>query len=112
MPCESTAVSAAKKDPVFLFLLTACFIFAAAVRIFVFTYADHLDQETVFRTTESYLHSPSPFYYLGNAGIVQGGTGEQRGYYLLNSLLMFFINQPVGLAKLTSLLFGILTIIP
>lgn len=87
-------------------------IIASALRVFTFLHTQHMDFESVFRITESYQYSKiNPWYHFWNLGIISGGTGGQRGYYLLNSLLMSIINSPDIIARLSSLFFGILSIV-
>ena len=99
-----------KKTIYLLFFL--CIVIASALRIFTFFHTQHLDFESVFRITESYQYSRvNPWYHFLNLGIISGGTGGQRGYYLINSLLMSIINRPDMIARLSSLAFAILSIV-
>ncbi len=99
-----------KKIIYLLFFL--CVIIAAALRIFVLFHTHHLDFESVFRITESYQYSKiNPWYHFRHLGIISGGTGGQRGFYLLNSLLMSLIDQPDLVARLSSMAFAILSIV-
>ncbi|MFH1093326.1 MAG: glycosyltransferase family 39 protein [Candidatus Omnitrophota bacterium] len=99
-----------KKIIYLLFFL--CIIIASALRLFTLFHTHHLDFESVFRITESYQYSKiSPWYHFWHLGIISGGTGGQRGYYLLNSLLMAIINQPDMVARFSSMVFAVLSII-
>ncbi|MFC1709116.1 glycosyltransferase family 39 protein [Candidatus Omnitrophota bacterium] len=93
-------------------LLIVCLIFAASLRIFTFSNTDHLDFESVFRIMDSYGRVQNPFVFLNTTQVITSGTGGQRGYYFLNSLLMSIFDNPVIVSKITSLLFGLLSIIP
>ena len=93
-----------------IYILLLCLLSALAVRLFVFLNTDHLDFESVFRVHDSYQFADNPLKLLWGTEIIHSGTGDQKGYYFLNSLIMYFIDRPVEAAKMTSLVFGIFSI--
>ncbi|MCG2704199.1 MAG: hypothetical protein L6366_07495, partial [Candidatus Omnitrophica bacterium] len=96
----------------FIFLLlTVCVLYGITIRLFVLYNSDHLDFESVFRVQDSYRFAKHPAIFLYKPVIINSGTGGQSAYYFLNSLLLFFIDKPVLITRLTSLVFGILSII-
>lgn len=94
-----------------VYILLICLLLAIAVRSFIFLNTDHLDFESVFRVHDSYQFADKPFKLLWGTEIIHSGAGGQKGYYFLNSLIMHFIDRPVGVAKMSSFIFGAFSII-
>lgn len=97
----------------FSFLLVCIFIlFAIVLRVFAFLNTDFFNDEEVFRRMDSYTFSQHPLRILSDNSIICVVSGCQRGFLFLNSLLMHFVDNPVLISRLTSLIFGILIIFP
>ena len=92
-------------------VLAICLFLAIIIRAFIFLNTDHLDFESVFRIRDSYQFAGNPLKLLWGTEIIHSGTGCQKGYYFLNSLLMSFIDRPVEICKITSFVFGVFSII-
>jgi hypothetical protein len=60
----------------------------------------------------SYRFVENPWEILKGTEIIRDGTGGQKGYYFLNSLLMHFIDKPIIVSRISSFIFGILVLIP
>ena len=92
-------------------LLITCLLLGIAIRIFIFTNSDHLDFESIFRTQDSYRFADNPGAFLSKPTVIHSGTGGQRGYYFSNSLLLYFVDNPIIITRLTSFAFGILSLL-
>lgn len=96
---------------VFLFLFL-CITIACALRCFVFFNTQHLDSESMVRIIFSYRFSENPWKLLPGTKIIEYGTGGQQWYYFLNALLIHTFDHPIFISRFSSLIFGLLVIIP
>jgi len=94
---------------VFLFL---CITIACALRYFVLLNTQHLDGESIVRIIFSCRFSENPWKLLSGVKIIEYGTGGQQWYYFLNALLIHIFDHPIFISRLSSLIFGLLVIIP
>ncbi|MCX5701641.1 MAG: glycosyltransferase family 39 protein, partial [Candidatus Omnitrophica bacterium] len=93
-------------------LLFIFILIAVTVRIYMFLNTDRFNEEEAFRRMDSYRFATHPLKIFRDTSLICTTSGCQRGFLFLNSLLMHFVDDPVLMPRLSSLIFGILVIIP